>query len=257
MLEQFTQLGFNSTEAKVYLGLAEIGKATAQAIAKRVRIPRTTVYSALENLSQKGVVALESKRGTTFYVANQPSSLLRLVENQKAELSQREKAARELVEQISPFFLGKNFSVPKLQFFDGTPNVESMLYDFSDEWAASTRKYDSVWWGYQDPSFVDQYRPWLEWYWKRMMPEDKIRLLSNEAPVERELRARVKNRTIFPIASELPFSSTIWVCGDYIVLIMSKQEPHYAFQLNDAVFAANLRQLFMLLWATLGVRANE
>jgi sugar-specific transcriptional regulator TrmB len=256
MLTQLlSTLGINANEAKVYLSLAELGKSPASVIAKRVHIPRSTAYTALEALFQKGLISIEQAQDVNYYVANQPDAIPRMVAEEKksfiAELADKESAANEIVPLLAPFFKNKNYSVPKLQFFEGTANVRNMLYDHCREWQRSVANYDYTWWGYQDHEFVEIYRDWLDFYWPTMEEGERILLLSNQSTTERKLKNKVGSRTVKILPKKDQFSSTVWVLGDYVITIMTRQKPYYAFQLQDAVFAANQRLLFQLLWNAL------
>ena len=101
---------------------------------------------------------------------------------------------------------------------------------------------------YQDHHFVETYREWLDYYWNSMDRNERIWLLSNRSPTERRLKNRVACRLIRALPLKYQFSSTVWVLGEYVVTIMTRQEPHYASQLQDSVFAANQRLTFQLLW---------
>ena len=253
MLEQlFTSLGLNENETRVFLALAKLGKAPASLLAKKVEVPRSTAYAVLENLLKKGVVSVERTQEVSFYIANQPDSLLRMVEEEEKDsealISRKLKAAQELVPLLGPHFKKENYSVPRLQFFEGTANVSTMLYSFCRKWQESIAACDFTWWGYQDHQFVKTYRDWLDYYWASMKPGEKICLLSNESGTEKQLRGNVKRRIIKVLPRSRQFSSTVWVLGEYVVTIMTRQKPHYAFQLQDAVFAANQRLTFQLLW---------
>ena len=248
----FQELGFNQKEIEVYLCLARLGKSSATVLAKSCQMPRSTVYSVLDQLYQRGLVSLEQKKGITLFIPNPPSSIQRMVESDKEEqikeIEKKEQVASELVEVISPLFKSENFSVPKLQFFEGKANVTSMLYDYCREWQKNITHSDRIWWGYQDNSFVEEYREWLEYYWASMIEGEEVRLFSNKSEIEKELKDQVKGRTIKLVPKGFHISSTIWVLGEYVITIMTRQKPHYAFQLKDAVFAANQRQIFQLLW---------
>ena len=244
----FRSLGFSDSEVKVYLALADLGGSTAGLLAKRIGIPRTTTYSALENLSTKGLISQEERGGITRFLANPPSALLRLLRSEKEEVERRESHAHELVKQLGPLFLAKSFNVPRLQYFDGQKNVLSMLEEFTPLWRASLKESDFTWWGYQDHSFVEQYREWLDSVWTTMSERERIYLVSNQVPLEKELKGRVKGREIRAITDELEFSSTVWILGQYIVMISTREKPHYSFQIRDAVFAQNLRSIFRALW---------
>jgi hypothetical protein len=253
----FDQLGFSENEVSLYLDLAELGKASASILAKRSNMPRTTAYSVLEGLAKKGLISEEQQNATTYFSANNPKALLRLVEEKLESAKQQEKTARLLVDALSPYFTNKHFSIPRLQFFEGRSNVTTMLYDHFFQWQASIMKYDKTWWGYQDHTFVDEHQKWLQFHWANKLADEKIHLFSNRAPIEEALAGKVSNREIRPVPEEYGFSSSIWVLGDYIVLMMTRQDPQYAFQMHDAVFASNLRSVFKLLWTRTNPSADE
>ena len=244
----FRALGFSDSEVRVYVSLADLGGSTAGLLAKRLSIPRTTVYSALETLSGKGLVSSDEQGGVTRYLANPPTSLKRLVRDEREELERKEACADELVQLLGPFFRSRSLDVPRLQFFDGQKNVLTMLEEYLPVWRSSLASFDKIWWGYQDHTFVEQYRPWLDKTWATMEQDEYVYLVSNRAPIERELKGKVRGREIRTLADKSEFSSTIWILGHFIIMISSKEKPHYAFQIRDPVFAANLRSIFKALW---------
>lgn len=249
MIDQlFQSLDFSSNEIKTYLQLAEVGRSTAHLIAKRIKIPRTTIYSVLASLVEKGLVSEEQRKGATYFIPNKPESIVRLINKKQEHLKNKEIIAKELSLLVAPFFKSKNFSIPKIQFFEGKDNIESMLFDNILAWQSSMQKYDSTWWGYQDVSFVKNFKKFLEHSWKIKRDQEQIQLISNADPIEKKLKDKVKGRSIKEMPKEYEFASTIWVVGDYIVLIMTKEEPYYAFQMKDEVFSANLRLIFQMLW---------
>ncbi len=249
--DNFKLLGFTENEVNVYLALAEVGKSTASLIAKRVGIARTTTYSVLDSLVIKGLISTEQQATTSYYVVNKASALLRLIDHEQQELNAKGKIAQQLVKLIEPYFRSNHYSVPKIQFHEGRAGVESMLYELSPAFKESLLEHGDIWWGYQDHTFVQHYRNWLDYHWQNVRSETEIvQLISNDVDLEQELRGKIERREIRPIPGEYDFSSTIWVVGDYVVLIMSRNDPHYAFVLNDPVFGSNLRLLFKLLWET-------
>ncbi len=245
----FEELGFSDKEEKVYLVLAELGKATASAISKRTSIPRATVYTVLDDLVKKGVVSQEQTRGSSLFVVNNPSAFVRLIEQQREELDKKTKTAADLVTLLAPYLKSTGFSVPKLQFFEGKHNVETMLYDYLTEWRESyARTEDYTLWGYQDNTVVEEYRKWHEHFWKTKSPQEHIRLYSNTSDLEKELRQKISNREVRPLPAGTQFSSSIWIYGEYIIMLATRQKPHYAYHLKDVVLASNLRAIFQLLW---------
>lgn len=251
----FHTLGFSEIETRAYLALTESGRAPATGLAKRLTIPRSTAYSVLEGLVSRGVIVVDREKEPAQYTPLDPGSFLRTIELQKQEsdrqFDQQSNAARELEKLVRPLFLGQEFNVPRIQFFDGTRNVESMLYTYDKVWQESISHFDHTWWGYQDVQFIQSYRGWLEKYWKGLKEKEKIRLLSNRTEVEKKLKGKVERREIKALPKGVEFSSTIWILGEYVVCIMARQQPHYAFQIKDPILAANQRTIFQMLWKSI------
>ena len=124
-----------------------------------------------------------------------------------------------------------------------------MLHARLPTWEQSMLREDRVLWGYQDHSFVQPYMSWLKWYWKRNEKwQVRIQLFSNQSDIETGLKNKVPLRTIRPFPAPFQFDSSIWVCGEYIIMLVTNQLPHFAFELRDARFARSLRSVFQLLW---------
>jgi hypothetical protein len=193
-------------------------------------------------------VSEERSRVVTYYVANQPKALLQQYEKERRAIERKELITKELAARVEPYFRGEGYREPRLQFFDGAPNVETMLFQNTERWRESIRKFDDIWWGYQDPSFVDNYRSWLEHAWATAYEGEKIQLLSHVTKTELALVNQVPGRTIKFLPEDIGFSSTIWVLGDFMIMIMTHRQPHYAFQIRESEFAQNLRALFKMLW---------
>jgi predicted transcriptional regulator len=244
--QHFAALGFTEKEGVIFLTLAELGRSTAQAIARRSKIARTTVYFVLDALVQRGMVIEEKKKGTRYFLIEKPQVLTRVVEEEKKQLQQKLRAASELEQIVAPLFNRSLFSVPALQFFEGKDAVTKMSYDYLADWCASMLATDNIWWGYQDDKYVSQYREFLEHYWKSKDKKQKVQIFSNEGPLERTIS--VPNRTIRSAPISTAFQSTLWVCGDYVIVIMHANRPQYAFQIKERVLARNLANVFALLW---------
>lgn len=251
-INSFYLLGFNRTEVKLYLSLMEQGKCAAQFLAQKTKLPRSTVYSSLDSLAAKGLVKKEEKKGSTFFAVQDPSSIQSLVGLEKEKINKKEEIANSLVDQLRPLFKNKNYSVPKLEFIEGKRKVEKFLYDMLPVWRDSILKYEPVsTWGYQDHSFVGVYQNWIKDCWRVLHQEAKIQgqILSNISETESKLSGQIPRREVRVLDPSIEFSSSIWIMGDFIIMIMTRNEPYYAFQLHDSVFAGNLREVFQHLYS--------
>ncbi len=246
--ENLELLGLNKTEFLIYTSLSEMGKAGAHLLSKRTAKKRTTVYSCLDSLINKGLVTVEKGKSSSIFSANRPESILNEIEKEKSILSKKELIANDFIKQISALFDTQSRNIPKIKYVEGIEGVNNFLTTNLPLWSDSISEYDNVWWGYQDHTFVEEYFDWLDRYWKNKSDSVRIQLLSNESKTEKVLKSKVKGRKIKTLKGKLDFTSTIWVCGDYIILIVARDNPHYAFQIYDKVFSANLRMLFQVFW---------
>ena len=248
----FHELGFTDSQLAVYTALAGFGKARANQVAKKTELPRSTVYSVLESLIPTGLVSIDESSSVRFFIANPPQVLKQFIKTEKERTISKFQAKEELAEVASnmllPFFQERSYSIPKMQFIEGEANIQNMLYESSNTWQESISSYDLTWWGYQDHNFVEQYREWLNYYWNQMLPTETVKLLTNKSSIEKELKGQVERRNVKIVKKEYEFSSTIWVLGEYIVSISTRQKPHYAFQIKDTAFSDNLRKLFQMYW---------
>lgn len=79
------EFGLTDKEVAVYLALLPLGSVNLQALAKKVDLPRTTIYNTLTYLSTKGLVSKIIKGHVTYFAAVDPQKLLDTL-NQKKEL---------------------------------------------------------------------------------------------------------------------------------------------------------------------------
>lgn len=247
---ELIQLGFSAREASVYLTVAKLGRAQATVIAKKIRAPRTSVYPSLESLTKRGLISAHIEGTTTYFSANEPEAILSEIHRERRVIEKKEERARETLKKLRPMLRNQPHSVPHLQYFDGTENVENMLHRFLDEWMESMQHTDDTLWGYQDHTFVQHYAGWLSLYWKAKSSDHLIKLFSNESKEETTLKNRIKGREVRVLPGGFDLQTTLWISGDYVTVINTRVQPHYAFQVLDLVLAENLRRIFQSLWST-------
>lgn len=70
---------------------------------------------------------------------------------------------------------------------------------------------------------------------------NQLKILKKKFP-RREIR--------FWEASE-DFTATTWILGNYVVMIVAQEHPHYLVEIHDAVLSRNLREVFKGIWKSL------
>ena len=245
--EVFAKLGLNENEREVYLAVLKAGKITHARISRATGINRTTVYSIVNKLGKLGLVTEDLGEKITYVVAEGPETIERMIEKEEKELVEKKKAVKELIKELAAYRTGQNYSVPRIKFVEEN-DLSDYLYRRYSEWAASGAKYDNAWRGYHDPSFTAAYGKWIDWCWNES--PHHVYFFTNSAETEKSMKQKHPDREIKILSEEENFDSSLWVIGDYIIMVQSREHPHYLVEICDPVLARNQRQLFKNLWST-------
>lgn len=241
------QLGFSEKESEIYLLILQQGKIAPGDISKLTKINRSTVYDVSNELIKRGVISEDLGSSVRYFVARPPQDLIQLVEQEEKELTQKRKLISDAVIELSSLAKNKRYSIPKIQFFS-EDEIDSFLHRQTPVWNKSIIEPGDVWWGFQDVSFVQYYTSWLEWYWKNHAGTG-VKLLSNATQDKKITKHGFhRNRSIRYWKDAKDFTATQWVIGDYLIMIITNQRPHYAVEIHDAVMAHNQRQVFKGIW---------
>ncbi|MCK9186090.1 hypothetical protein M0P48_01490 [Candidatus Gracilibacteria bacterium] len=110
--------------------LLRIGSHPVTLLAKSLVMNRTSVWSILKSLEQKGVVSSYASRKIKYFVANDPNFLIGYLDRKCRVFDYY----REKLMSVIPQFRGVSdnfvFHKPVVSFFDGLEGVKHVLYDF-------------------------------------------------------------------------------------------------------------------------------
>jgi len=115
------KLGFSTNESKVYLAALELGTASAQDIARKAQIKRTTGYSVLSYLVNRGVAGKTKVKGKTRFVAEPPQRLLTLI-------NEIEKGIKDALPELTAIYNRKE-TKPKITFYEGENAIWKIYED--------------------------------------------------------------------------------------------------------------------------------
>ena len=124
----FQALNLKEEETKTYLTLLESGTSAAGELAKKMGIPRPTLYGYLEKLCEAGLAAHGMKRNVKMFVAEPPDKIKRLYSRKIDDLRKRERQLDELIPDLEKRY-GMRMMRPKIQFYEGVDEIMTMLED--------------------------------------------------------------------------------------------------------------------------------
>lgn len=252
-------LGLDEYELRLYASALELGGATASDLARRADIPRTSAYSALERLMEKGLIAAERRSGGNIFLPSNPEALVLHAEGEVARAQQSLKRAKQVAQILNSSGGQDAMTSSKILIVEGKAGVRNLLYAWEERWRDSVITSRRAWTGFQDESFLAHYGEWVTHYWQRFQHAkgtewDRLELFAEIGPVGRTVAASVAGsagarRALRPIPG-LGFSATLWVVGEYLLLFKTRSSPHYALQIRDSSLAENVHAVFSNLWAS-------
>jgi len=249
--ELLSKIGLNDKEVQVYLTVLQHGKITPAALSKVVGINRTTVYSTAKELVAKGLITEDLAGPTKSLIARPLEDLELFVENEERAVRKKKELAKRAIMELQSVVKTQQFALPKIVFIPEA-ELEAYLYKQTPTWFESINKRDGIYWGFQDQTFVANYEKWIDWTWEHAEPQFKeLRLISNEVAEEIKKKKFAKRNIRFWDQSK-NFTATTWINGDYVIMIVTNQHPHYLVEIHDAVLAHNMREVFKGIWATMG-----
>jgi sugar-specific transcriptional regulator TrmB len=95
LVKELMSFGLSGNEAKVYLALLQLKKASARAIARLSNIPRQETYRVLPRLEKLGMIEVIIDKPTKFFAINPEEVLSELIKHQQEVLSSQISELRE------------------------------------------------------------------------------------------------------------------------------------------------------------------
>jgi sugar-specific transcriptional regulator TrmB len=118
LVGQLTRLGLTSYEAKAYLSLIKRDSYTAAQVARQAALPRQRIYDVLGTLVQKGL-AVARPGNVVKYAATPPEVAVNmLIQAHRQELSEMERGARTMVEQLKPAYEAGQAHTDPLEYIE-------------------------------------------------------------------------------------------------------------------------------------------
>ena len=100
MYQQLQQLGLSEREAQVYYAALRLGKSTVEQIAREAKIIRTTTYTQIDHLMHMGLMSSFTEGKKTYYIAEDPQNLTRIIDQRKKQIADSEQLLTSLLPDL-------------------------------------------------------------------------------------------------------------------------------------------------------------
>lgn len=249
LISHIEEIGLSNKEAKVYVACLKTGPSPVQRIADQSGIKRVTTYVILESLVGLGLVSQSIKGKKTYFIAEEPSNLRRLLDKREQELDDQ----KINFEQVLPELLSLK-SIPKespnIKFYDSLDGIKSIMNEFlikgsrtDVEEVCGISNLDQI------HAFFPEFRlaagnP------QRKKAGIKSRYLytSNEGPILRESDS-ISNRTSRYLPyDKFPMSGDFTIVGNAIMILSLNGDNPIGISIESPELAQGFRGIFEAAW---------
>lgn len=247
-------MGLTETEAVIFLTLLKNNRLTSSAIGRLTGLKRTTIYSAADELCNKGIIQKDETSGVIYYLLIDPSNLENLIQSDKRKVRQKEKVLKSVSDDLEKIPRANGLVLPKVRMVYGDEIYSFMRQRLSIWDKSAVDIADSVQWGFQDDSIFHDEKiiEIAKWYWKNTPKSMSLKMFGNNRSLNDSLDEKVNmnlsKQRQFKFVDNLPFTANQWVWGEYIINYVCSEKPHYLIEIRDRLMADNLRILYKKIW---------
>lgn len=249
LLSSIEDLGLSEKEARVYLASLMIGPATVQKIADQAEVKRVTAYVILESLASLGLVSQSNQGKKTYFTAEDPISLRRLIDKKEQQIQEQKNSFEALLPDLAAL---KNIPAesPSVKFYEGAEGIESVVKFYFD-----LNKDAKVLHAISNIDQVNQYFPDFK---ENMANPARINAgivsrfiyTSSEGPVLRATDKLSMRESRYVPGDRFPLNGDITIVGDSVVILSLTGSKPIGITINSREVAEGLRAVFELAWQT-------
>lgn len=229
-------LGITLNEAKVYLAALELGHASMTQIAKKARMARTSAYSVVEHLLERGFLMEYQQGKKVHYVATPPEKLVHKLHEQEEKMQRLVPLLQKLNE--------KRRVEPRIRVITGDEGVREVLREILAEkrpFRAMTAVTD------MRIRLEDEFDDFIK---QRAKQRLKVHLLTNRSSYTQKMKAQDGNalRVTRFLPTEKEIHTATYIFGNKVAMIGIQDEPPVSVIIEDPSIAKTHELTFDLLW---------
>lgn len=240
MIKKLANLGLTEKEAEVYLALLEAGEMTADQLAKRSKLNRSTAYVQIKQLTEYGLVSMFKRGKKTFYAAESPTQLVRILEHRRQLIVNQEAEVTQMVPELLKLF-GSAVDRPVIRVFEGKEGLVSMRHSMLESGAKkiqSAFSFDSM---------------------TKIFSTDELMAFSNKRASKNIQSQLLYKKTGDDIPSvppqeirrvdeaAYPFGADLYIYGDTVSFASTKDQI-VGVTITNADIAKTIQTLYELVW---------
>lgn len=126
--KQLERFGLSEKEAAIYVALIELEVATANEVAERADVNRSSTYVVLDSLLNKGLVSISEDKRVKQYVATNPEILIQEIESTIQEKNLIKEGLHKILPELKALHKDTR-SKPKVRVYEGRKGLIATFED--------------------------------------------------------------------------------------------------------------------------------
>jgi sugar-specific transcriptional regulator TrmB len=244
LADNLAQIGLNEKQIEIYLALLQMGEALVQDLSSKTKIKRTTVYSILDILVQKGLAVFTDKGWHRTYYAENPKKVILFFKEKQRELKDREEKFTDVLPELASLY-NIHATKPKIRYYEGVEGLKSIF-----EETLELKKGQEML-AYSSAELVHDY---LDDYIKDYLVRRTKKDITQRAIVRDSAEARAhqlndKNelrQTLIVPADKFPFSNEINIYANKLSIVSYKELLGIIIESGE--IAKTQKAIFELAW---------
>ncbi|HSX02322.1 MAG TPA: helix-turn-helix domain-containing protein [Candidatus Saccharimonadia bacterium] len=249
LISHIEELGLSNKEARVYVACLKVGPSPVQRIADQSGIKRVTTYVILESLVGLGLVSQSIKGKKTYFIAEEPLNLQRLIQKREQELKEQ----KVNFDQILPELNGLK-SIPKespnVKFYDSADGIKSIMETFLS--GHKREPYDCIY----GISNLDQLYAFFPEFKQNDANPQRVKLgipsrmlyTSSEGPIFAPTDPVSNRESRWVPLDKHPLNGDITIVGHHIVMLGLSGNKPIGVTIDSEDISRGLLELFNLAW---------
>lgn len=247
IIKSIEDLGLSQKESRVYLANLALGPATVQQIADRSGIKRVTTYVILESLANLGLASQTAQGRKTYFNAEDPVALRRLLEKKEQEVKEQRESFNDLLPQLKTIrSLPKE--APGVRFYEGAEGIKSIMSSFYEA-HPETKETRGI-------TNLDQLYSFFPEFENaggnptRVKAKVKSRVIytTKKGPILKEHDKKMNRESRFVPLDKYPISGDWSMVGNHIVMLSFTGTRPIGVTINSEELAKGMMAFFDLAW---------
>ena len=236
------ELGLNKSESRVYLKLLEIGSCKAGRLARETGLNRTTIYKALDNLIEKGLVGFVVKENRKYFQASDPRNLLNNIEKEEEKLKKKKESIKKAIPELSKLFETSKEEL-EANVFKGLKGLKTVFNDIlkrlgkGDEYIA-----------FGVPELAQQFYGYFDEFNKNLKKNNvKGKIIFDERATKNIASCQKYDYQVRTLSKEFMSPAEVNIYKDKVAVILWSKTP-IAFVIKNKEISKSFKSYFELLW---------